>query len=72
MKIIRAILKRDVCRFPDFMAHSNMTGMLLCFSESFACVKMDEHIPGCEEWENCIHWNDPEDFDNDVLLLKSP
>jgi hypothetical protein len=68
-------LKRDVERFPHFIARAGTTGQIVEMSESLIAVSMDEPLEGAEEWENEIHWypDDPlsfPDFEGDVQVLR--
>lgn len=51
-------LKRDVDRFPHFLAPTGLIGNVLQVTENRLIVKMDQPLPGAEDWENCIHWED--------------
>ena len=58
---MRVRLTRDVDRFPDFLAKAGTEGKVIRVSfvgGQEVRVKMDEPIPGAEEWDNCILWND--------------
>lgn len=60
-------LKRDVERFPYFIAKAGMTGVAEFDDGDEACLKMDEPLPDCEEWGNCIQWvraDDANPFDD--------
>jgi len=61
----RVTLVRDVERFPHFVAHKGMQGTvdLVDNDTGFLSVEMDDHIDGCEEWDNCIDWSGENGFD---------
>lgn len=52
----RVRLRRNVERFPHFIAGEGTTGIVVTTDEQF-CVRMDDHLPGAEEWENEILWS---------------
>jgi len=66
----RVALTRDVERFPSFVAYEGMRGTikLMDAKAGVFSVEMDDHIDGCEEWENCIDWHDDmgDDWAHDV------
>lgn len=57
-------LKRNVERYPHFIAKKGSTGVVTSSDEDNLWVKMDEHLDGAEEWDNEIQWFD--DFLHDV------
>lgn len=65
-------LKRLVDRWPDFLAPEGLTGTVTIVDDEGIWGKMDQHIPGAEEWENQIHWYPPlhpDDFPDDTEAL---
>lgn len=56
----RVVLTRAVERFPFFIARAGMAGTVIEATEDLVSVRMDEHLPGAEEWSNEIVWM-PED-----------
>lgn len=52
----RVRLRRDVERFPHFIAPAGATGTVSYVDREMTAVHMDEPIPGCEDWENEIMW----------------
>jgi hypothetical protein len=63
-------LTREVDRFPDFLAPVGLTGTVDHIEESGTVWgKMDEPLPGAEEWDNCIMWDTPGDFLQDAEVL---
>lgn len=54
----RVRLRRDVDRYPFFIAPEGATGTVVECSCDALLVKMDEHIDGCEEWDNEIMWTE--------------
>lgn len=58
-------------RYPFFLLDQvGLTGMVTSVEEHLILVKMDELIPGCEEWDNEIQLTDDEfgDFGNGVVI----
>lgn len=53
---IKVRLKAAVDRFPHFLANAGLTGTLIECTDKCATIKMDEHLNGAEEWDNCIHF----------------
>lgn len=55
----RVRLKRDVDRYPSFIARKGLVGTIVSTpgpDHMNLAVKMDEHLNGAEEWDNEIHW----------------
>jgi len=55
----RVRLRRNVERFPHFIAGAGLTGTVSYVDAAMVGVKMDEHIDGCEEWDNEVMWYAP-------------
>ena len=60
----RVRLTGDVERYPHFIAKKGMTGIVLDtdasdYPEAIA-VKLDQHLDGCEEWDNTLLWQEEE------------
>ena len=72
-KMQRIQLKRDVERFPHFVARRGLFGTVILNEYPFGClvIKMDKPIEGAEEWDNCIIWNPDFEgsYSNDVKFL---
>jgi hypothetical protein len=68
----RIRLRREVERFPDFIAWENSTGVIDNVDKYQIVTKMDEPIDGAEHWHNCIIWQDQHlaDFEQDVEILE--
>lgn len=68
----RVRLRRDVERYPDFIAWKGMTGIVeeLQPNDTHLAVAMDERIEGCEYWENKVLWDNPKEFIKDVEFIK--
>jgi len=60
---VRIRLKHDVDRYPHFTAKAGMTGTIVRSVEGVISARMDKHIDGAEEWDNCIEWVDGSDPD---------
>lgn len=43
-------------RYPNFIVMPGGMGTVADVSDECLWVKMDEHIDGAEEWDNCIEW----------------
>lgn len=54
----RVRLRRPVDRFPFFIARAGMTGTVIEAATDLVAVRLDEHLPGCEEWDNELVWAD--------------
>jgi hypothetical protein len=70
---MRYRLRHDVDRFPHFVARAGMTGTLVEHDDELVTLRMDDHLPGAEEWDNEVCWY-PEDgltapavFDRDAV-----
>jgi hypothetical protein len=59
-------LFRNVDRFPDFLAPAGLTGTITLIDDSGIWGKMDQPMPGAEQWDNQIHWQTPEEFPGDT------
>ena len=57
----RWMLRRDVERYPHFIADEGMRGTVTDASDSSVCLKMDEHLSGAEEWDNEVVWSSDDD-----------
>lgn len=56
-------LVHNVDRFPHFIAMQGATGTINYADDASVCVRMDDHLPGAEEWDNEIVWtSDEADF----------
>lgn len=51
-------LKHDVDRFPHFVAPAGATGTVTDTYGAHISLKLDEHLPGAETWENEVVWTD--------------
>ena len=68
----RVRLRRDVERYPHFTAPKGAVGEVSdvqCQTEwstcELVCVRMDERVPGAEDWDNEVCWQD--EWVDDVL-----
>ena len=52
----RVELVRDVDRFPHFIAPKGAQGEVVYADEHTISVRMDELVPGAEEWDNEVCW----------------
>lgn len=53
----RFFLRHAVDRFPHFVAPVNATGTIVAVDSHAIAGKMDSHIAGAEEWDNCVVWD---------------
>lgn len=67
----RVRLTRDITRFPWFEATAGALGTVEENEEAgpgvgLVAVKMDDPLPNCTEWDNCIHFvpEDEDEWDN--------
>lgn len=52
-------LRRDVERYPHFIAPAGATGTVVDIGDdTIFAVRMDERIPGAGTWDNEVHWPD--------------
>lgn len=65
----RIELTEWVERFPSFQVAPGATGVVTSSEDTLLCVKMDEPIAGCEEWDNVVQFVLPEEA-AEVLHVK--
>jgi hypothetical protein len=65
-------LTRAVERFPHFVAPVGATGTITEADEDYVCLRMDEHLPGAEEWDNEVVWSAEDDCDERGQPKASP
>jgi hypothetical protein len=53
----RARLRRQVERFPHFVAEAGAAGTITTASEELIAMKLDRVLPGAEGWDNEVCWN---------------
>ncbi len=58
----RVRLTRDVDRFPHFIAPKGAEGTVTSVDEYALCVRLDETLPGAEDWDNEVHWYPRDDM----------
>lgn len=76
----RVRLKRDVDRYPDFVAPEGAEGTVTKNWDDLIAVKLDEDLDGAEEWDNEVQWYDGmyvdenfrDVFQDDVEVLSQP
>lgn len=72
----RVRLRRDVERYPHFSVPAGSTGIVTNSVEDAVAVKMDSHVPGCEEWDNEIVWTVEDvlysDLGDELEVIVSP
>lgn len=54
----RARLRHEVERFPHFLIEAGATGTVVEVSASLIALRMDDFVPGAEEWDNELCWTD--------------
>lgn len=59
----RIRLAHDVDRYPHFVAPKGSTGEVVIVDGDTICARMDEHIPGCEDWDNEVVWSEEPNLD---------
>lgn len=52
----RGRLRRSVDRFPHFVAQAGATGTVAEATDSLIALRLDELLPGAEEWDNEVCW----------------
>jgi hypothetical protein len=60
----RLVLIRDVDRYPHFVAARGSRGTIAEVSPEAVSLRLDEQLPGAEEWDNEIVWS--ADFGQDI------
>lgn len=53
----RVVLTGPVERYPHFIAPAGATGVVTDETRGVLSVRMDEHLPGAEDWDNEIVWD---------------
>lgn len=48
----RVVLVRDVERYPFFIAPKGSTGTIVHADAEMIAIRLDEFLPGAEEWDN--------------------
>lgn len=61
----RLVLRHELWRYPHFIVPEGATGTITHSDEELVALRMDEVIPGAEEWDNEVHWY-PRNCDDDV------
>jgi hypothetical protein len=65
-------LRHDVDRYPHFIAPADSIGVVVDVGDSSVfAVRLDEPLPGAEDWENEVHWSNDEDPADDLELEAS-
>ncbi len=54
----RVRLRKEIERFPHFMAPAGLTGRVVYHEHGEIDVEMDAPLPGAEEWDNQIVWRE--------------
>jgi hypothetical protein len=52
----RGRLRRNVDRFPHFVAQAGAAGTVTEATDALVALRMDEPLPGAEEWDNEVCW----------------
>jgi hypothetical protein len=52
----RGRLRRNVDRFPHFIAQAGAPGTVTEATESLIALRLDKPLPGAEEWDNDVCW----------------
>ena len=61
----RVKLRKDVERYPHFVAPEGAEGIITKKEEDLIAVRLDEPLEGAEEWDNEIHWHKGQFPDSD-------
>ena len=62
-------LLSQVDRFPDFLTSTDLTGIVTAVDDKGVWARMDQHIPGADQWDNHVHWKTPEEFARDTVPI---
>jgi len=54
---MRVALVHDIDRFPHFIAKAGAVGEVVYVDVGTLAVRMDEHVPGAEDWNNEVVWS---------------
>jgi hypothetical protein len=67
----RVRLCHDIDRYPHFVAPKGAEGTVIDHGTGMFHVRMDEHIPGAEDWDNEVIWSviDGDDPTEDVEVI---
>lgn len=55
-------LRHDVDRYPDFVAPCGSVGKVVYAGSDCIILDMEQHIKGCEPWDNTICWHEAHYF----------
>jgi hypothetical protein len=70
----RVILKRRIDRYPHFTVVQGR-GTVRESGEHLVSIRMDDHINGAGEWDNCIAWTEPSELlelADDIEIIDVP
>ncbi len=70
----RVRLRRDVERYPFFVARKGMTGVITVVEPNTIIVKLDDPLCGAQDWNNSVYWEKDftlEDVVADLELLEA-
>lgn len=65
----RVRLRRDVERYPHFIAPEGCEGTITHADQEMIAVKLDEAIEGAEEWDNEVQWFEGMNVEKDFRKL---
>lgn len=72
----RVVLRRRIERYPHFAVDPGEgRGTVQLSGERLVSIRMDDHIDGAEEWDNCIAWTEPSellDLADDIEIVDAP
>ena len=63
----RVALARDVERYPNFIARQGMMGTIVGNDGGMLRVRMDDPLPGAEDWDNEVQWLWADDGEAQVM-----
>jgi hypothetical protein len=69
----RFVLTANVDRYPHFIAVRGSVGTVTEVTDLVVCLRLDDLLPGAEEWDNEVVWSldEGQDFWRDVERLSS-
>jgi hypothetical protein len=65
----RVRLTREVERYPHFIAERGRAGVVVEATPDAVSVRLDEHLPGAEEWDNEVCWYGPDWTGRDARVV---
>ena len=68
----RVRVRHDVWRYPHFIAPAGAEGVVVDVGDSqvLLAVRLDEPVPGAEEWGNEVHWLEGDEPFRDLEVIR--